>query len=177
MMLFNESNPVTLTHNNKDEEYASAFSDFFKPMRAVPFFGDNYTTIVPLFIALIGFFTAFKFFGRLLARATKGIISIDVSENNPEKVAKGEKVVLAEWERRKRKLRQEEINIQRVFFFINFNFFLNFLKIFNFFLNFYFFFEFLTFFKKILIFLIFLKFSCFFYKRANELSQRNLKNL
>jgi hypothetical protein len=112
MMLFNEVNPYVINGH----EYASAFVEFFKPMRSVPFFGDNYNTIVPLFIALIGFFTAFKFFGRLLARATKGFISIEVNENTPEKIAKGKKVVLAEWERRKRKLRQDEINVQRVIF-------------------------------------------------------------
>ena len=113
-MLFNEASPVTVLNDGTEQEYSSAFADFFKPMRAVPFFGDNYNTIVPLFIAIIGFITAFKFFGRLLARATKGVISIDVGENNPEKIAKGEKVVLAEWERRKRKIRQDEINVQRV---------------------------------------------------------------
>ena len=128
MMLFNEISPQTVNGN----EYSSAFVEFFKPMRAVPFFGDNYNTIVPLFIALIGFFTVFKFFGRLLARATKGLISIDVNENTPDKIAKGEKAVLAEWERRKRKLRQEEINTQRVtFIYYKFVIFLVFLSYIN----------------------------------------------
>ena len=40
-------------------------------MKKVPFFGDYYNTIVPLFIAIIGLITAFKFFGKLLARVTK----------------------------------------------------------------------------------------------------------
>ncbi len=112
MMLFNEIIPF----NVNGEEYSSAFVEFFKPMRSVPFFGDHYNTIVPLFIAIVGFFTAFKFFGRLLARATKGLITIEVNEHTPEKIAKGEKVILAEWERRKRKFRQDEINSQKAFF-------------------------------------------------------------
>lgn len=110
MMLFNEISPSIIMKH----EYSSAFAEFFVPMRKVPFFGDNYNTIVPLFIALVGFFTVFKFFGRLLARATKGLITIEVAENTPEKIAKGEKAVLGEWERRKRKLRLDEINVQRV---------------------------------------------------------------
>lgn len=110
MMLFNEISPSIVANH----EYSSAFAEFFVPMRKVPFFGDNYNTIVPLFIAIVGFFTAFKFFGRLLARATKGLITIEVSDNTPDKIAAGEKVVLAEWERRKRKMRQEEIHTQRV---------------------------------------------------------------
>lgn len=113
MMLFNEISSTRV----KNLEYSSAFAEFFVPMRAVPFFGDHYNTIVPLFIALIGFFTAFKFFGRLLARATKGIVTIEVSDKTPEKIAAGEKVILAEWERRKRKLRQDEIyTSKRVFY-------------------------------------------------------------
>lgn len=111
MTLFNEINPYMIN----GQEYTSAFAEFFVPMRKVPFFGDHYNTIVPLLIAIIGFFTAFKFFGRLLARATKGLITIDVSEHNPEKISKGEKVILAEFERRKRKIRSEEISTQRVY--------------------------------------------------------------
>ena len=112
-MLFNEISPF----NVSGKEFSSAFVEFFKPMRSVPFFGDNYNTIVPLFISIIGFFTAFKFFGRLLARATKGFITIEVNEHTPEKIAKGEKVILAEWEKRKRKIRQGEITSQKAFFF------------------------------------------------------------
>lgn len=52
MMLFNEIN----TPKVNDIEYSSAFSEFFVPMKKVPFFGDHYNTIVPLFIALIGYF-------------------------------------------------------------------------------------------------------------------------
>ena len=130
MLLFNQINPNKVA----GKDFRSSFVKFFNPMSKIPFFGDKYNVIIPLFIVFIGFFTIFKSFSTLLKRASKVIkiyklnnlckkklqnrISLDSNVVNKEKIEKGEKAIMSEFNRRKRKERTELMNKKAVCLFI-----------------------------------------------------------
>ncbi len=59
MLIFNEINVLNQRNKSGKEKFQNGFDSFFDPMQKIPFFGDNYNTIVPILISVIGLASTF----------------------------------------------------------------------------------------------------------------------
>lgn len=108
-------NFMTMLKEVKVDQYETGFASFYFKMSEVPFFGGYYNYIIPAFIVLLGILTLFKMQSKV-SGFTKRFKKKETTEfqlnqkkekggSNDEVVQRmkaGEKVIIDEWNRRKR---------------------------------------------------------------------------
>lgn len=93
--------------DDKKVYFQNAFDKFYNPMKLIPFFGEQYNTIITLLIAVTGILSLFLSAKNVVNRILKRDQTLDQQES--EKLKRGEQLFIQEFEKFSRKKKFQEL--------------------------------------------------------------------